>query len=85
MNNMPYVQESVVVDRGGKLVALVYLDEIALRKDAVSDEAIKGILAGNLAEANKQLPIYSKLTSIERMPEPFEKTPKLSIKRFMYK
>ena len=85
MNNMPYVQESVVVDRGGKLVALVYLDEIALRKDAVSDEAIKGILAGNLAEANKQLPIYSKLTSIERMPEPFEKTPKMSIKRFMYK
>lgn len=85
VNSMPYVQESVVVDREGKLVALVYMDEVAIKKDAVTGEALNQVISNNLVEANKQLPPYSKLVKMEQVMVPFEKTPKMSIKRFMYK
>ncbi|MBQ8421977.1 MAG: AMP-binding protein [Bacteroidales bacterium] len=82
VNNQPYVVESVVVDRGSRLVALVYLDAEKLKADAADAEAYKGVL---MNEVNKSMPSYSKINAVEVMAEPFEKTPKMSIKRFMYK
>lgn len=85
VNNQPYVMESVVVDRGGKLVALVYLDEAAVAQALLDPEAVSEIPENIRLGANKQLPTYSHLTKVERQDKPFEKTPKMSIRRFLYK
>ena len=82
VNNQPYVIESVVVDRGTKLVALVYLDAEKAKAESIELEEYKKTL---MVEVNKFMPSYSKLTQVEWMDQPFEKTPKMSIKRFMYK
>ena len=82
VNNQPYVIESVVVDRGSKLVALVYMDAEAAKTADVDMELYKVEL---MTEVNKSMPAYSKIGLVELMAEPFEKTPKMSIKRFMYK
>ena len=82
VNNQPYVIESVVVDRGARLVALIYMDSEKAKAEGVDlDEYKKTIMA----EVNKSMPSYSKINVVEYMAEPFEKTPKMSIKRFMYK
>lgn len=85
VNNQNYVVESVVVDRASKLVALVYLDHDAIRKAGLDDETIADIPENIRINANKALPSYSQLQKVEVMDKPFEKTPKMSIKRFMYK
>ncbi len=82
VNNQPYVIESVVIDRGASLVALVYLDSEKMRNEEIDTEAQMDILK---AEVNKSMPSYSKISKVEVMTVPFEKTPKMSIKRFMYK
>ena len=81
VNNQPYVIESVVVSRGVKLVALVYADS---EKLAAEDVNIDDFMKNTMLEVNKLMPAYSKVTLIEIMDKPFEKTPKMSIKRFMY-
>ena len=81
LNNCQYVDECLVVDRDGKIVALVYSE---LPKDM--DDETKASLPGQIRdEANKSLPVYSKISKVEFMEEPFEKTPKMSIKRFLYR
>ena len=81
LNNCQYVDECLVVDRDGKIVALVYPE----LPDDMDDEA-KAAIPGQIRdEANKSLPAYSKITKVEFIAEPFEKTPKMSIKRFLYK
>ncbi len=85
VNNQDYVVESVVVSRGAKLVALVYLDKDAIGKAGLSEESIHDIPDNIRVNANKVLPSYSQIVSVEVVPEPFEKTPKMSIKRFLYK
>ncbi len=82
VNNQPYVIESVVVDRGARLVALVYMDADKAKAEGVDLDAYKAHL---MAEVNKSMPSYSKVNIVEYMSQPFEKTPKMSIKRFMYK
>ena len=82
VNNQPYVIESVVIDRGASLVALVYLDSEKIKAEGVDTAAQMNILK---AEVNKAMPSYSKIGKVEVMDQPFEKTPKMSIKRFMYK
>ncbi len=82
VNNQPYVVESVVVDRGARLVALIYADVKKAEEEGVVLEDYKKVL---MAEVNKLMPSYSKLNVVEYMEQPFEKTPKMSIKRFMYK
>ena len=82
VNNQPYVIESVVVDRGTKLVALVYMDSEKAKSEGVDLEAYKKTI---MSEVNLAMPAYSKVTMVEYMEQPFEKTPKMSIKRFMYK
>ena len=82
VNNQPYVIESVVIARGASLVGLVYLDSDKIKAEGVDAEAQMELLK---AEVNKSMPAYSKISKIEIMSAPFEKTPKMSIKRFMYK
>jgi long-chain acyl-CoA synthetase len=82
VNNQPYVIESVVVDRGARLVALIYMDVDKVKAEGIELEAYKAQI---IAEVNKSMPSYSKVNIVEYMDKPFEKTPKMSIKRFMYK
>lgn len=85
VNNQPGVSESVVVSRQGHLVALVYPDKAILKQPAYSKLTIEQLMDNNLVELNRQLPPYSQIAKIELVAEEFEKTPKRSIKRFMYK
>jgi long-chain acyl-CoA synthetase len=85
INNQPYVSESVVVDRAGKIVALVYLDKDAIKRDSLDDEAVADIPEKVRVGANRKLPNYSQIAKVEVVLVPFEKTPKMSIKRFLYK
>ena len=85
VNNQDYVVESVVVDRGGKLVALVYLDEQAIAKALLDDEAKDAIPENIRLTSNRALPVYSQIAKVEVQAVPFEKTPKMSIRRFLYK
>ena len=85
VNSQSYVAESVVVDRNSKLVALVYLDKDAIRKDGLDEEAVSDIPEKVRINANRILPNYSQITKVEVVLEPFEKTPKMSIRRFLYK
>lgn len=79
INSMPSIQESVVVARGGALTALVYTED--------EEEVKRGndFAASTLRKINALLPSYSRISSMEFMPVPFEKTPKQSIKRFLYR
>ena len=85
VNNQPYVAESVIVDRAGKIVGLVYLDNDAIKRDKLDNEAISDIPEKVRLGANRQLPAYSQIAKVETVLAPFEKTPKMSIKRFLYK
>lgn len=84
VNNSPYVVETVVVDRNSRLVALVYPDIDKLKTDGISEAQIPDKMNEMMAEVNRSLPVYSKLAKVETVAEPFEKTPKMSIKRFLY-
>ena len=81
VNNQAYVVESIVLARGNALIALVYMDPEKVAADAVNlSEYGKTIMK----EVNAQMPVYSKLADVEFVEAPFEKTPKMSIKRFLY-
>ena len=82
VNNQQYVIESVVISRGPRIVALVYMDSEKIKAEEVDIEAYKNTM---MVEINKAMPAYSKVNLIETMENPFEKTPKMSIKRFLYK
>ena len=84
-NNQPYVIESVVVDRSGKLVALLYLDNEKLKADGLEGDALARQLEQIRSDINASMPAYSKVAKIEPVSVPFEKTPKMSIKRFLYR
>ncbi|MCQ2334519.1 MAG: AMP-binding protein [Paludibacteraceae bacterium] len=83
LNNLEAVSESVVVEREGRLVALVFPDEQASRRMTLED--MQKLMKENLQKLNKLMPGYSQVSNIEIKEEPFEKTPKKSIKRFLYK
>ena len=81
LSGCPYVNESLVVERKGKLVALVYPeipDDLDMNKRSEIPELIR-------STANKSLPVYSKINIVDLVDEPFEKTPKMSIKRYLYR
>ena len=85
VNSQDYVVESVVVDRASKLVAMVYLDEDAIKKAGLDAEAVSDIPESIRISSNRKLPVYSQIAKVEVVPVPFEKTPKMSIKHFLYK
>ena len=82
INNQDYIIESVVVDRGASLVALVYVDGDKLTADGLNLDEQMNLMR---TAVNAEMPSYSKISKVEVMDQPFEKTPKMSIKRFMYK
>ena len=84
INNMPYVAESLVIDDHGKLVALIVPDMDAASAKGLSATDIDKIMEQNIKDVNKNLESYSKLSSHRLMDKEFEKTPKRSIKRFLY-
>jgi len=89
LNNMDFILESLVLEREGKLVALIYPDyeavgSLNINESEVDNFLIK-IMEKNRVLVNKQLPSYSQISKIEILKEPFEKTPTKKIKRFLYK
>ncbi len=84
LNAQPYVAESLVIEREGKLVALVYPDAEAMKQNKVTKEALNKIINETRKTINQQLPAYSQLARVQIHEEEFEKTPKRSIKRFLY-
>ena len=85
INNLPYVVESLVVGRNNALVALVVADYEAAKKDGLGDEELAKLIDTNVLALNAELAAYSKIGYTEIRKEQFEKTPKQSIRRFMYK
>ena len=84
INNQPYVVDSLVIEDNGGLTALIYPDFPQGARDGMKQEAFVKYLEGTLTELNKELPNYAKLKKIEVMSEDFERTPKKSIKRYLY-
>lgn len=85
LNSMAMVNECVVVQRGEKLVGLVYPDFDEAATMRLNDSDLEGIMEQNRQELNSTQPAYCKLAAIEIVKEEFEKTPKKSIKRYLYK
>ncbi len=83
LNNQQAVGESLIVEREGKLVALVFPDETLTKRMTL--EEVQKIMKENLEKLNHLIPSYSKVSNIEVQDKPFEHTPKKSIKRFLYK
>lgn len=84
LNNMPYVAESLVVQRGHKLVALIYPDYEAMDKVGLSHEMMPKVMEKVREEVNRVVAPYEKIDEIQLRASEFEKTPKRSIKRFLY-
>ena len=85
LNQLPYVQESIVVGRNGQLTALIVPDQAMLADQNIDADTLKSIMDANLATLNQKIPAYSSVRGYEVQFTPFAKTPKGSIKRFMYK
>lgn len=84
LNSLPYVSESLVVLRGNKLVALIYPDIKAIKHNGIQENQLPHILKENIDALNTTMPKYCKVSLFELQEQPFEKTPKQSIKRYLY-
>ncbi len=84
LNNMPYVAESLVVENDGKLIALIHPDYDAASLQGVSSSKLEPIMQDNIEKLNHELPGYSQIASYKIYQEEFDKTPKRSIKRYLY-
>lgn len=84
LNNMPFVSESIVIEQEGKLVALIYPDFESAEKEGIPRNQIDAKMEENRLALNPQLPTYSQLSKVKIYFEEFEKTPKRSIKRYLY-
>ena len=85
LNSLPMVAECVVIQKGEKLYALVYPDMEQVKSLKLSDEEVKSIMEQNRKDLNTQIPAYEQICGVKIMAQEFEKTPKRSIKRFLYK
>ncbi len=84
LNNMQYVIDSLVIEDEGALTALIYPDFHQGEVDGLSREALEKHLNESLVRTNQELPNYARIKKIEVLPEDFERTPKRSIKRYLY-
>ena len=84
LNNLPFVSESIVIEQDGKLTWLVYPDFENGEKAGISQKDKPAQMEENRIVANKSLPAYSQIAKIKVYYEEFEKTPKRSIKRYLY-
>ena len=85
LNNMPYVSESLIVERGSGLVGLILPDVESAAADGIDDDALTALMEENRIELNSLVAPYEHVGKVEIVDVPFEKTPKQSIKRFLYK
>ena len=85
LNSMTFAMESVVVQRDGKLVGLVHPDFDEVQAMGLSRDDLQSLMEENRVQVNANLPVYCKIAAIEIHDEEFEKTPKKSIKRYLYK
>ena len=85
LNSLPLVGESIVVQRGDELVGLVHPDYDEAKLLGLNNEDLKGVMEQNRQQLNQVVPAYSKVAEFEILEEEFEKTPKKSIKRYLYK
>lgn len=85
LNNQPFVVESIVVERDKKLVALVFPDLDRVSQESLDEMGLAKLMEENRIRLNMLLPVFSRISRIEVQKEAFEKTPKRSIKRFLYK
>ena len=85
LNNLAYVLESLVVERNGKLVALVVPDYEQIDAAGIPHAQLESVMNDTLKELNSLVASYEKIAQIELRPTEFEKTPKKSIKRFLYR
>ena len=84
LNNMPYVMESIVIQRDGQIVALVCPDFTAVDADHLTQEMVEAAMETNRRNLNAQIAAYEQVAKIEVYPHELEKTPKKSIKRYLY-
>lgn len=84
LNNLPLVAESLIIDNHGKLTALIHPDYDAAKKEGMDDAALMAAMKKNIAALNSQIPAFSQVRDFRIMKEEFEKTPKRSIKRYLY-
>ncbi len=83
-NNLPFVMESLIIEKNNKLVALVYPDYEAVDNTGISHEDLPDLMEQNRKDLNKLLAPYENIIAIHLFPNEFEKTPKKSIKRYLY-
>ena len=84
LNNLPFVMESLVMEKNNRLIALVYPDQDAVGQAGISSEELPGIMEKNKETLNNRVASYEKIAEIRLYPNEFEKTPKKSIKRYLY-
>lgn len=84
LNTMNYIAESIVIEQNGKLIALIYPDWEQIDRSSLPHEQLERLMEENIAHLNTLLPAYSKLNGFKLYQEEFEKTPKRSIKRYLY-
>lgn len=84
INNLPYVQETLVIEQKGLLVALIFPDFDSADRDGLTTSDLESIMETNRKDVNVVLPTYSQIARVRLYPEEFEKTPKRSIKRYLY-
>ncbi|GHT46820.1 long-chain-fatty-acid--CoA ligase [Bacteroidia bacterium] len=84
LDNLPFIMESLVVDRNGKLIALIYPDYEAVDSVGMNEDDLKKIMDQNKNTINGMVASYEKIAEIQLYPNEFEKTPKKSIKRYLY-
>ena len=85
LNTMPYIAESLVVQRDNKLHALIYLDNERVKAESLSAEDINNLIEKNRIEVNKMLPEFGRISGFTIQEEEFIKNPTKKIKRFLYK
>ena len=84
LSNMLYVAESIIISQGGKLVALIYPDWEQIDKGGIQHSEIETLMQKNIEQLNIEMPTYCKVSCFKLYQEEFEKTPKRSIKRYLY-
>ncbi len=84
LNNMPYVAESLIISQGGRLAALIYPDWEQVDRAGIQHSEIEQLMQQNINQLNAEMPAYCKVSHFKLYQEEFEKTPKRSIKRYLY-
>ncbi|MFW6095653.1 MAG: long-chain fatty acid--CoA ligase, partial [Bacteroidota bacterium] len=85
LNNMPYIQESLVLQKENRLVALVYPDYEKADSEGIKNEnKLQEIIEENKKQVNEELPKFKQIAQVKLHPTEFEKTPKKSIRRYLY-